>query len=276
MSWTWNGGSLRAANVADGGQNAPLPFPNPFPPPTRRIRGCCTKTRMERFYLLHPQNLELSPRMSDPNNLELVDQDHGQGKDVFILELPPGPQDPQADRKFRDVEQFQRDDRRPLGETEARDSTGPAGWLPEADWAPLKSLPEGAGGQNRTTPRKGQWRSSESTSTTTWSSPRATSASRYESWTVRDDHVAFRTQSEGIIKSFHFGKWDGQPKAPAAASAAPVDDQPNDCNRCTACTDQHASRAASYRDPPRQRVLHRTTQTHTLTSAQACTRCDNA
>ena len=39
---------------------------------------------------------------------------------------------------------------------------------------------------------------------------------------MRDDHVAFRTQSEGIIKSFHFGKWDAQPKAPSATPASPL------------------------------------------------------
>ena len=33
---------------------------------------------------------------------------------------------------------------------------------------------------------------------------------------------SFRTQSEGIIKSFHFGKWDGQPKTPAATTAPPL------------------------------------------------------
>ena len=38
-----------------------------------------------------------------------------------------------------------------------------------------------------------------------------------QSMTIREDHVAFRTQSEGIIKSFHFGKWDPQAKAPATA-----------------------------------------------------------
>ena len=40
-----------------------------------------------------------------------------------------------------------------------------------------------------------------------------------QSMTIRDDHVAFRTQSEGIIKSFHFGKWDPQAKTPAVAPA---------------------------------------------------------
>ena len=32
--------------------------------------------------------------------------------------------------------------------------------------------------------------------------------------TIRDDHVTFRNQAEGMIKSFQFGPWDGQTKAP--------------------------------------------------------------
>ena len=126
------------SNVADGGQNAPLPIPEPIPAATEANSWLLYEDPQERYYLLHPQNLALNPRMSDPDNLHLVDQDHGQGKDAFILKLAPGPQDPQADRKFRDVGEFQRAITAHWAKLKLETLPGPAGWLPQADWAPLR------------------------------------------------------------------------------------------------------------------------------------------
>ena len=207
--------------VADGGQNAPLLVPDPIPVANESNSWLLYQDPKGRYYLLHPQNLELSPQMSDPNVLELVEQNHGKGTDVFILRLAPGPDDPSADRKFRDVAEFQRTITAHWAEQKLDTLPGPAGWLPQADWAPLRvfrkelavkttNAQDGGNGAQRIyiddylVLSKGN------------------ECFQVESWTVRDDHVAFRTQSEGIIKSVHFGKWVAQPKAPAASPAAPL------------------------------------------------------
>jgi hypothetical protein len=209
-----------SANDAAGGPKAPLPVPQPIPSANEANSWLLYQDPMERFYLLHPQDLALNAGMSDMNNIHLVDQDQGQGKDAFILKLNPGAQDPQADRKFRDVGEFQRAIADHWTKLKLETLPGPAGWLPEADWAPLKvyrkelavktsNAEEGGTGAQRIYIDDYLVLS------------KSNQCFQVESWTVRDDHVTFRTQSEGIIKSFHFGKWDLQPKAPATAPAAP-------------------------------------------------------
>lgn len=212
---------LVPANDAAAGPKTALTVPIPIPTATEANSWLLYQDPRDRFYLLHPQNLELSPRMIDPNVLELVEQDHGTGKDVFTLTLAPGAAEPQADRDFRDANQFQRKiDAYWAKMKDAETIRGPAGWLPEAEWSPWKvfrkelGIVAGAGVER------------------IYCDDYLVLSKRNEcfhvqSMTIREDHVAFRTQSEGIIKSFHFGKWDPQPKAPATAPPAPPATPPN-------------------------------------------------
>jgi hypothetical protein len=156
--------------------------------------------------------------MSNVNEIHFVDLDRGQGKDAFILKLSPGSQDPQADRKFRDVGEFQRAIADHWAKLKLEPRPGPADWLPQADWAPLKvyrkemavitnNAEEGGAGAQRIYIDDYLALSG------------GNQCFQVESWTVRDNHVTFRNQSEGIIKSFRFGKWD--PHAKASAPATP-------------------------------------------------------
>ena len=218
--------SSGASNVADGGQNAPLVVPEPIPVANESNSWLLYQDLTDRYYLLHPQNLAVNLAMSDPNTLHLVDQDSGLGKDAFILTLSPGAKDPQADRKFRDIGEFQRTIAAHWAKLKLETLPGPAGWLPQADWAPLRvfrkelavktnNAQAGASGAQRIYIDDYLVLSKNN------------ECFHVESWTVRDDHVAFRTQSEGIIKSFHFGKSDAQPKAPSATTPTPPLTPPN-------------------------------------------------
>jgi hypothetical protein len=210
------------ADAGAGGPQIALVVPQPIPTATESNSWVLYQDPQERFYLLHPQSLKLSPEMVDPNVLELVEQDHGAGKDVFLLTLAPGAAEPQADKEFRDVNQFQRKiDAYWAKMKEVETIRGPAGWLPEAEWAPWKVFRKELG--VRAGGRENQGKAVERI----YRDDYLVLSKRSECFhvtgmTIRDDHVAFRTQTEGIIKSFHFGKWDPQAKAPDPASAPPL------------------------------------------------------
>jgi hypothetical protein len=207
--------------VAGGGQNAPLLVPEPIPVANETNSWLLYQDPKDRYYLVHPQNLELSPQMTDPNVLELVEQNHGQGKDVFILRLAPGTDDPSADRKFRDVKQFQQEIDDYWAKSKAETLRGAVGWLPPVEGSPWKIfrkelgvIADGGEGQGKPVERiYCDYYLVVS---------KDNKCFHVQSMTVRDDHLAFRNQTESIIENFHFGKWNGQPKAPAAAPTPPL------------------------------------------------------
>ena len=208
-----------ATNAVGGAPGETLQVPAPIPAATEANSWLLYEDPMERFYLLHPQNLALNPGMSDVNNIHFVDHDPGRGTDAFVLKLSPEPRDPQTDRKFRDEGEFQRAIADHWAKLKLDTLPGPAGWLPEADWAPLKvyrkelavktaDAEQGGGGARRIYIDDYLVLSG------------GNQCFQVESWTVRENHVAFRTQSEGIIKSLHFGRWSPHLKGPATAPPA--------------------------------------------------------
>jgi hypothetical protein len=209
-----------ANNAIGGGPKELLQVPLPIPAATEANSWLLYQDPADRFYLLHPQNLELSPRMIDPNVLELVEQEHGTGKDVFMLTLAPGATEPQEDKDFREVNKFQRKIDDYWAKMKVDTLKGPAGWLPEAEWSPWKVFRKELG------IKAGGGEDQEKAVERIYCDDYLVLSKRNEcfhaqSMTIRTDHVVFRTQSEGIIKSFHFGKWDPKAKAPATAPAAP-------------------------------------------------------
>ena len=164
--------------------------------------------------------------LSLTDNLHLVDQDQQQGKDAFILKLSPGAKDPQADRKFRDVGEFQRTIVAHWAKLKLETLPGPAGWLPQAEWAPLRVFRKELA--VKTTNAQDGGRGAQRIYIDDYLVlSKGNECFQVESWTVRDDHVAFRTQSEGIIKSVHFGKSDAQPKGRPSAVPVPPLTTPN-------------------------------------------------
>ena len=165
------------SNVADGGQNAPLLVPEPLPDANEANSWLLYQDPSERYYLLHPQNLAVNLGMSDPNILHLVDQDHGQGKDAFILTSL-------LDRKIRKPtensvtsENFSSDICAHWAKLKLETLPGPAGWLPQADWAPLRVFRKELAVKTSNAQAGARMVLSESTSTTISSFPRAMNAS---------------------------------------------------------------------------------------------------
>ena len=209
-----------SAGEAAGGQNAPLVIPDPPPKANESNSWVLHEDPEGRFYFLHPQNLALSGRAGTSNFVELTDQDPGAGQDVLTLMLPPGDADPQADRKFRDPKQFDKTVDADWAKRKVETLRGPAEWLPEANWAPWKvyrkELAVKTPGSDDT-PRSVQRIFIDNYLVLS----KRNECFQVQSMTVRDDHVAFRTQAESIIKSFRFGAWNGKP-AVASSSPAPA------------------------------------------------------
>ncbi len=212
-----------AANQQGVGQPAPLTLPNPAPTATEANSWLVYEDPLGRFRFHHPQELQVTSRTMDPDAVELLDQRPETGTDVFILQIPPGTDDPKAELRFHDLDQF-RKITEPDSTRKKQDIVrGPEDWLPESDWAPFKLKVY----------RK------ELGVKTQAPSPTGTVERIYfdyyfvlsdrddcfhvQSMTIRDDHVAFRTTAERIIKSMEFGptKLKGSHAKPAAAAGTP-------------------------------------------------------
>ncbi len=214
---------LAAANQQGAGQPQPLTLPNPPPTATEANSWLVYEDPLGRFRFHHPQGLQVSARSADPDFVELVDQRPDVGTDVFILQLPPGADDPQADRRFHSLDQFK-------GTIEAEWTgkkhdivRGPEEWLPEADWAPLKVYRKELAVKSKAPAANGVVeriyldyyfvRSNRG------------DCFHVQSLTIRDSHVTFRTQAERIIKSMEFGptklKGSRSPANPPAAAGTP-------------------------------------------------------
>lgn len=205
---------------AAGTQNA-LQAPDPPPTADESNSWLVHEDPLGRFHFRHPQELAFNPRMIDPNFFEFADQDREVGQDVFILQLPPGAEDPQSDRAFRDSEKFEREIDAYWAKRKVEIVRGPIGWLPEAEWAPLKVYRKELGVKTAGADQAGQ------------KVPRVycdyylvlskpNECFHVQSMTTRDDHVNFRTQAERMIKSVIFGPKDLPPKAPAIPPSPPL------------------------------------------------------
>ncbi|MFI5461708.1 MAG: hypothetical protein ACHRXM_40505, partial [Isosphaerales bacterium] len=178
-----------------------------------------------RFHLRHPQELHPSPRMIDPDSLELVDRRLGEGQDVFILRLPPGADDLKRDRPFRDTDEFGRAIDAYWAKRKVDVLRGPAGWLPDAKWLPVRVYRKELAVRTNGTDEKGK--SVERVYIDHYLVfPNPNKSAQVESWTKRDDHVAFRTQAELMIKSFQFGPAEGEEKAKPATPSSPASRPP--------------------------------------------------
>ena len=205
-----------ATNDATATQNTLVTIPDPLPTVDESNSWVLYEDPQERFHFRHPQSLSLNPIRMDPNVLEFVDQDDKLNRDVFVLHLPPGASEPQSDRTFRDPEKFQRDIDSDWATRKVETLRGPVGWLPEAEWTPLKVFRKELGVKTAGADEAGQKMTRIYCDYYLVLSKR-NECFRVQSMTLRDDHVAFRTQAEAMIKSVIFGPMNSPPRAPVNA-----------------------------------------------------------
>jgi hypothetical protein len=118
----------------------PLAIPDLSPTPTVENSWLIHEDPKQRFHFLHPQ--ELRPDYQVPAQLKgdtivLVGAPRPEGPDVVNLRLQPKSMDPAAYRQSRDPEYHRKSLLAAWSESKTDVARGPAGWLPEADWAPF-------------------------------------------------------------------------------------------------------------------------------------------
>jgi hypothetical protein len=202
-------------------QPAPLRLPDAPPTATEANSWLVYEDPLGRFRFRHPQELQATSESMDPDTVHLIDQRPEVGKDVFLLQLPPGTEDPQADRRFHNVDQFRKTIDAEWSGKKLDVVHGPAEWLPEAEWAPLKVYRKELGVKTRTPSATG-------TIERVYLDYYFVLSNRddcfhVQSMTIRDNHVAFRTEAEHIIKTMQFGptRLKGSPAKPPTATGAP-------------------------------------------------------
>lgn len=201
----------------------PITLPNPPPVATEANSWLVYEDPEGRFQFRHPQQLQVARSSPQPNTVELADQRPEAGiNDVFMLQLPPGTDDVDADRRFHSLDSFKRliDVSWPPKNPDV--VRGPEGWLPEANWAPLKVYRKEIG--VKTQPQVETRKVDRIYVDYYFVLTNHNQCLHAQSMTIRNDHVAFRTDAEHIIKSIQFGpaKLGGsQPKTPAATTTPP-------------------------------------------------------
>jgi hypothetical protein len=189
-----------------------LIIPDPAPTADQANSWLAYHDPMGRFQFRHPQELRPSPDESTPNSLELVEYQVGAGRDVVIIELPPGKADTQRDREFRSLNQFRREIDADWSKRKVEIVPGSENWLPDAEWTPLKVFRKELGIKLQGTDEKG--RAVERLYIDDYFIlSKLNDCIHFESMTKRDDHTTFRSQVESMIKSLQFGRPGDKPNA---------------------------------------------------------------
>jgi hypothetical protein len=203
----------------------PVVIPNPLPLADQTNSWLVYRDPAGRFEFQHPEQLEIVS--ADPAlGVELKTSRRTGGDDALLIFLRPRSEDANGLTAFVDPAQLERivDARWERGKEsiQTKSARGPAGWLRqfERDTPPRKvyriesavdipDTPQGPGKRIYTDDYLVELGPSRKL--------------MFESMTERDDHVAFRTQVEAIIRSFRFLEVPGRSSAgttPAAATPA--------------------------------------------------------
>jgi hypothetical protein len=194
-----------------------LEVPSPEPAADVKNSWLIYDDPLGRFHLLHPQELRVANSYPD-GGIDLLDR-RPDGQDAIQVSLNSKTGDPQRDRLAADPIQAKKkleDQWKQRGEKVV---PGPSGWLPEADWSPLKRkvyrieaalIPE----SDRST-----------ASGRIYVDHYIVQFTRNEvlvvaALTTRDPHMQFRESAESIIKFFEFGP--SESSLPAAPTRVPT------------------------------------------------------
>ncbi|OJW07056.1 MAG: hypothetical protein BGO49_27775 [Planctomycetales bacterium 71-10] len=194
----------RRARASEMGPEAALPLIAPDAPPDDPTHTWVTYDDPQgRFHLEHPQGLRIQ-RITPDGGVDLVDR-RFEGSDVVSLSLVPKTGDAAEDKLAADPLEHKKKLVRTWREQGQEILMGDSGWLKEAVWGPLnrrvyrlEAALKPAGDQGAV--RSGRIYADYYVVQFTRDETLVVTA-----MTVRDPHVAFRDQAEGIIKSFTFG-----------------------------------------------------------------------
>jgi hypothetical protein len=217
----------RRPNGQDGKVASLLEVPTPDPVATVANSWLIYDDPRGRFHLLHPQELRVDAYPD--GGIDLMDP-RPDGRDVITIGLNAKTQDSQRDPLAADPNQVKKQLEDQWKQRGEKVVPGPAGWLPEPEWSPLKRqvyrieaalIPEG-----EQAAASGRIYLDHYMVLFTRNEVLTVSA-----MTTRDPHVQFREKAESIIKTFEFGPSESSlPAAPTRgplASPAPLPTAPS-------------------------------------------------
>lgn len=194
----------RRARVSEMGPEAAFPLVAPETPPEDPAHTWVTFDDPQgRFHLAHPQGLKIQ-RINPEGGVDLVDR-RLEGSDVVSISLVPKTGDPSKDKLAADPLEHKKELIQTWRDQGQEILMGDAGWLKEAVWGPLNRRVYRLEAALKPAGEQGAVQSGR-----IYADYYVIQFTRNETlivtaMTVRDPHVAFRDQAEGIIKSFTFG-----------------------------------------------------------------------
>jgi hypothetical protein len=170
------------------------------------------------FHFRHPQDLRLEPRNEDSNLLGLTDR-HYRGSHLLVFQLLPKEANPERERQLRDPDYHRRTLYSDWEKRQQEVVKGAIGWLPEADWLPLKRKVYRI---EAATKPPGAAANAERLYCDYYLVLFNTDQTVVVKAFASEDHLRFRDQAEAVIKSFQFGSSEQQqPPSPAATQTPP-------------------------------------------------------
>jgi cell division septation protein DedD len=215
-----------------GGPTVPIDLPAAVPVATVANSWLTYDDPDGRFQFRHPQDLQ-PPSLPDRTRAAVDLEDTRAGGSRFGLKLPPTGGETQ-DPSFRDAAHFQKAHEDQFASADI--SWGKPGWLDDPVWQDLSG---------KVYRMEGAWKR-DNAETPVYidlyyvelDRNRPTQRFVVESWTVRPDHLAFRNQTEEMIRLFKLGRPEkrvlaspGMPSDPrtapsAGSTPAPADSAP--------------------------------------------------
>jgi len=197
-----------------GGPTVPIDLPAAVPVATVANSWLTYDDPDGRFQLRHPQDLQ-PPSLPD-RTPAAVDLENPGRDSRFGLKLPPTGGETQ-DPSFRDAAHFQKAHEDQFAGADI--SWGKPGWLDDPVWQDLSG---------KVYRMEGAWKR-DNAETPVYidlyyvelDRNRATQRFVVESWTVRPDHLAFRNQTEEMIRLFKLGRAEKRVLASPGAGSAP-------------------------------------------------------
>jgi hypothetical protein len=199
-----------------GGRATPLPPATTPPAATRANSWVLYDDPQGRFQFQYPQELQMIHGGQErPDQIELVDQ-HARGADALVIVVLPRQSDSVQSRQSRNPDAQIRSLRSTWEKQHQNVVEGPAGWLSNEVWAPLKRRVHRFEAALKPTGDAAAPRVYWDYYTVLFTTNDGVAVT---GMTSRDDHLVFRNQVEDVIKSFDFLPAKGRSQAPAAGVA---------------------------------------------------------
>jgi hypothetical protein len=189
----------------------PLAIPKPAPTPTEANSWLTYDDPEGKYHFRYPQEFHHA-RRPEPESVELY-RPRAPVYDAVELMRNLTTGDPAADRRNRDPEFHYEVLKERWAQSRMQVIRGPRGWLPEADWAPLKRKVYRIETALRPPKSKGDLRIHNDLYLVQFGRDESLSVITD---TSQEPPTAFRKEIEAIIRSFDFGPSDAPAPAPAA------------------------------------------------------------